>query len=197
MLPRRMIRQYTTQVVPPEVIERILSAAITAPSPHNRQPWRFAVLRGPARQRLATAMGNKLRADRLRDGDAADIITRDVARSSQRINSAPVAILACLSMSEMDIYPDARRAAAERWMAGQAVACAVQNLLIAAAAAGLGACWMCAPLFCPDIVVSTLGLPADWEPQALITLGYPADAGRERGRKPLSDIVVMVDSDSE
>ncbi|MCW1969043.1 MAG: nitroreductase family protein [Anaerolineae bacterium] len=195
MLPRRMIRQYTTQAVSPEVIERILSAAITAPSPHNRQPWRFAVLRGPARQRLATAMGDKLWADRLRDGDAAEVIARDVARSSQRINSAPVAILACLSMSEMDIYPDARRAAAERWMAGQAVACAVQNLLITAAATGLGACWMCAPLFCPDLVVSTLGLPADWEPQALITLGYPADTGRDRGRKPLSDVVVVVDSE--
>jgi coenzyme F420-0:L-glutamate ligase / coenzyme F420-1:gamma-L-glutamate ligase len=191
---RRMIRQYTAQTVAPELVTQLLSAATSAPSPHNRQPWRFAVLRGAARQRLAAAMGDQLRTDRLRDGDAAEVIARDVARSSQRINSAPVAILACLSMSEMDIYPDARRAAAERWMAGQAVACAVQNLLIAAADAGLGACWMCAPLFCPDLVIATLCLPADWEPQALITLGYPADSGRDRGRKPLGAVVREVDS---
>ncbi|MEI7470367.1 MAG: nitroreductase family protein, partial [Chloroflexota bacterium] len=96
---------------------------------------------------------------------------------------------ACLSMSEMDHYADAHRTNAERWMAAQAVACAIQNLLIEASALGLGACWMCAPLFCPDIVVSSLALPDDWEPQALITLGYAADTGRERGRKPLPEVV--------
>ena len=189
MLPRRMIRRYTNQPVATMLIEQVLAAAVTAPSPHNRQPWRFAVLRGEARARLAVAMGHKLRADRLRDGDAVDVIERDVARSSQRITSAPVAILACLSMSEMDHYADTHRANAERWMAGQAVACAIQNLLIEASALRLGACWMCAPLFCPDIVVSSLALPNDWEPQALITLGYAADTGRERGRKPLPEVV--------
>ena len=44
---------------------------------------------------------------------------------------------------------------------------------------------MCAPLFCPDTVKAALGLPADWEPQALVTLGYPAAAGRIRERRTL------------
>jgi nitroreductase len=90
----------------------------------------------------------------------------------------------------MDIYPDARRNRAEHWMAGQAVAAAVQNMLIRATELGLGACWMCAPLFCPQAVCDILHLPPDWEPQALITLGHPADTGKDRPRKPLGEITL-------
>ena len=69
-------------------------------------------------------------------------------------------------------------------MAAQGVAMAIQNLLLTAHSLGLGACWMCAPLFCPDTVRAALDLPDDWEAQALITIGYPkgADEGKPRGR---------------
>jgi F420 biosynthesis protein FbiB-like protein len=190
---RRSIRRYLDQPVPPEIVDELLTAATTAPSPHHRQPWRFAVVRGASRERLAAAMGARLRADRLRDGDPPDVVERDAQRSFARITTAPVSLLACLSMADMDISPDARRAAAERWMAGQAVACAVQNVLLAAAQRGLGACWMCAPLFCPDAARDALSLPADWEAQALVTLGWPADDGRVRARRPLADVVVLRD----
>ena len=171
---RQMIRRYTDQPVSDETIAQLLDAATRAPSPHNRQPWRFVVIQGDARGRLAQAMGSRLREDLARDGVPADLIERDAARSHQRITSAPALILACLSMEDMDVYPDPRRNQAEHWMAGQAVAAAIQNMLLAATELGLGACWMCAPLFCPDAVAAALQLPADWEPQALITLGYPA-----------------------
>jgi F420 biosynthesis protein FbiB-like protein len=78
-------------------------------------------------------------------------------------------------MADMDRYPDEKRSRNEYLMAVQSTAMAVQNLLLAAHAEGLGACWMCAPLFCPDVVSAELDLPADWQPQALITLGYPAE----------------------
>ncbi len=87
-------------------------------------------------------------------------------------------------MSDMDNYPDPHRDQNEYIMAVQSAALAGQNLLLAAHDAGLGACWLCAPLFCPDVVRATLGLPADWQPQALITLGYPAET-REKTRNPL------------
>ena len=74
-------------------------------------------------------------------------------------------------------------------MAVQSVALACQNLLLAAHAHGLGACWMCAPLFVPELVRDTLDLPQTWEPQALITLGYPAEE-RESERVPLDSRVV-------
>lgn len=191
---RRMIRRYTDRPVPRDVVVALLEAATRAPSPHNRQPWRFAVLTGNARARLAAAMGERLREDLARDGVSPELIARDVSRSYQRITSAPVCILACMTLRDMDAYPDDRRNAAERWMAGQAVAAAIQNILLAATDLGLGACWMCAPLFCPETVVQTLGLPGDWQPQALITLGYPADAGKARDRRPVDEVTIWLDN---
>ena len=187
---RRSIRRYRTEALPWEQIERLLEAATRAPSAHNRQPWRFAILDEPkSKDRLARAMGARLRADRLADGDAEDVVERDIARSHGRITGAPAVIVVCLTLADMDGYPDARRAEAEYMMAAQGTAMAVGNLLLAAQAEGLGACWMCAPLFCPDTVVETLGLPADWRPQALITLGRPANDGRARARKPLAALL--------
>ena len=65
-------------------------------------------------------------------------------------------VLTCMTMEDMDRYPDAQRSAAERLMAVQGTAMAIQTLLLAAHAAGVGASVMCAPLFCPDIVRSAL-----------------------------------------
>ena len=190
---RRSIRRYRAEQVPVALVEAVLDAACWAPSAHNRQPWRFAVLRDPApKERLAAAMGARLRADRLAGGDAADDVERDVQRSHARITAAPVVIVVCLSMVDMDAYPDARRAEAERTMAVQSTAAAVQNLLLAAHALGLGACWMCAPLFCPDMVRDALELPADWEPQALVTMGWPGEAPA-RERRPIQEVVLRAE----
>lgn len=183
---RRSIRRYTAAPVPRQVVERFLAVAVRAPSAHNRQPWRFAVIQSDSiKTELATAMGDRLRADRLADGDPAEAVQADAARSRVRITSSPVVIAVCLSMADMDRYSDARRNKAEYLMAAQSTAMAVQNFLLAAHAEGLGACWMCAPLFCPDVVQAALDLPADWEPQALLTLGYPAGDGKPASRKPI------------
>lgn len=193
ILRRRMIRQYTDQPITRAQIDALLEAASRAPSPHNRQPWRFAVLGGSARNRLARAMGDQLRRDLLRDGAPKEIIEADVTRSYERITSAPISLLACLCMRDMDRYPDQRRDDLERVMAIQAVAAAVQNILLRATELGLGACWMCAPLFCATVVSETLHLPADWEPQALITVGYPAQSGKDRLRMPFGAICITID----
>ena len=180
---RRSIRCYLDRPVPHDLIDQLLEAATWAPSAHNRQPWRFAVITTQAaKDRLAERMGERLRADRLRDGDPIEAIERDVNRSRERIASAPVVIVACLSMIDMDHYPDERRNSIEHTMAMQSVAASIQNLLLTAHDLGLGACWMCAPLFCPDVVRDALDLPNDWEAQALITIGYPADKGKPKGR---------------
>ncbi|HEY4723833.1 MAG TPA: nitroreductase family protein, partial [Anaerolineae bacterium] len=173
------------QPISQEVIDQLLDAAIRAPSAHNRQPWRFAVVTTPeVKTQLADAMGNRLRADRLEERNlvSIEVIDRDVARSHDRIIAAPVVIVACLSMTDMDHYPDDRRAAFERTMAIQSVAASIENMLLTATALGLGVCWMCAPLFCPDVVRVALDLPDDWEAQALITIGYPADEGKPKDR---------------
>ena len=190
LLSRRSIRRYEPRPVPEELIERILTAAIWAPSAHNRQPWRFVVIReAGTKVALATAMGDKLRRDLEADGAPESVIAKDVNRSYERITKAPMLVLICLSMAEMDRYPDELRQRNEWVMAAQSTAMAGQNLLLAAHALGLGACWMCAPLFCPATVVATLDLPPDWEPQGLITLGYPAER-KEKSRQPLETRVL-------
>ncbi len=187
---RRSIRRYAERSIPRRVLGELLETATWAPSAHNRQPWRFAVITDAARRAsLARAMGEPFRADLAADGLAPDAIERQVGRSYERISSAPAVIIACMSMADMDVYPDARRQQAEWTMATQSVALAVQNLLLAAHDAGLGACWMCAPLFCQDAIRRELGLPDDWEPQALITLGYPAQE-KTSARAPLETKVL-------
>jgi F420 biosynthesis protein FbiB-like protein len=188
---RRSIRRYRAARVPRVTVRRLLAAASRAPSAHNRQPWRFAVLDDIAsKSRLAEAMGTRLRQDRTADGDDAAAIDADVARSQARITSAPVVIVFCIDLADMDKYPDPRRSDAEHVMAVQSTAMAAQNLLLAAQGEGLGACVMCAPLFCPDTVVAALQLSPAWRPQMLVTLGAPDSEGKERPRLPL-DAVTM------
>lgn len=182
---RRSVRRYTAESIPEETILRLLEAGSWAPSAHNRQPWRFAVLTGPVdKEHLARTMGTRLRADRSADGDDPDDIERDVARSFARLTGAPVLIVVCLSLVDMDRYPDARRSHNEWVMAVQSTAMAAQNILLQAQAEGLVACWVCAPLFVPDLVRQSLELPEDWEPLGLITLGKAAEE-RTKTRAPL------------
>lgn len=187
---RRSIRRYHAVPISRAVLERLLVAATQAPSAHNRQPWRFAIIDGePMKEKLAVAMGERLRRDRAADGDDPQAIEADVARSFARITEAPAAIVVCVDIRDMDKYPDERRRHAEYLMAVQSTAMATQNLLLAAEQEGLGACVMCAPLFCPDAVADSLDLPKDWQAQMLVTVGRPGNNGKDRPRRPLTDVV--------
>jgi coenzyme F420-0:L-glutamate ligase/coenzyme F420-1:gamma-L-glutamate ligase len=187
---RRSIRRYVDRPIAPEVLDALLEAAMWAPSAHNRQPWRFCVVTSAAaKEHLSIQMGARWRADLLADGADVDFVERRVAISHARMIGAAALVVASLTMEEMDAYPDAARARAEWTMAAQSVALACQNLLLAAHAQGLGACWMCAPLFAPEVVRDALALPETWEPQALITLGYPAEE-KTKERSPVQSRVV-------
>lgn len=187
---RRSIRRYTGQPIASELLTELLEAATWAPSAHNRQPWRFCVVTSEAgKARLSEAMGEQWRADLRADNADPELIERRVAISHARITTAAALVIANLTMSNMDSYPDPARAKAEWAMTVQSVALACQNLLLAAEAHGIGACWMCAPLFVPDLVRRVLDLPADWEPQALITLGYPAES-KQKDRAPLASRIL-------
>lgn len=188
---RRSVRRYRDQPVPPELVEQLLEAAVWAPSAHNRQPWRMAVITtAQTRHDLAQAMGQRLRADLAADGVAAEAIERDATRSYSRLTGAPLLVVMCLTMADMDTYPDAQRQRNEWTMAAQSVAMAGQNLLLAAHSLGLAACWVCAPLFCPDVVRAVLELPQDWQPLGLITAGYPAET-KQKERRPLAGSVLF------
>ncbi|MCB0077591.1 MAG: nitroreductase family protein [Anaerolineales bacterium] len=188
---RRSIRRYLEAPLSGDLVAALIEVAQRAPSAHHRQPWRWVVLADPVRrQRLAAAMGEAWAVDLRADGVDDEEIARLLRRSAQRLTAPPCAVLPCLTMENMDRYPDPTRQLREWQMAVQSVALATQTLMLAAHAVGLGSCWICAPIFCPDVVRATLDLPEAWEPQGLVTLGWPADNGRDRPRQPVAQTVI-------
>lgn len=190
---RRSVRRFLPQPIPEDVLARVLETATWAPSAHNRQPWRLAVLHSTdVKERLADSMGARFRQDLLSDGISAEEADSQVQRSRQRILGAPVVVVLCLDPDGLDLYPDPRRCQSEHQMAVQSVALCGGTLLLAAHSEGLGGVWVCAPLFAPDTVRSALGLPPAWEPQGMILLGYPASIPEPRPRRPVSEVVVFL-----
>ncbi len=188
---RRSVRQFRQEPVPEEVLERVLISACWAPSAHNRQPWRFVVLRSAAsRMKLIEAMHTSFRQDLESDTLSPKEIEIRLQRSHSRISSAPVGILVCVEPGVMDKYPDAPRQAAEELMAAQSAALGAGVLLLAAHGEGLGGVWVCAPLFAQQAVLQALDLPPTWQPQALLMLGYPDVIPDPRPRLSLAEVVV-------
>ncbi|MBI5962860.1 MAG: nitroreductase family protein [Chloroflexi bacterium] len=186
---RRSIRRFKADLIPDSVIEDILTTATFAPSAHHRQPWRFAVItESSTKAKLANAMSRKFQKELENDNLAPEEISRRVMRSKDRILSAPVVIILCVDMSEMDKYPDRHRKKAEFIMATQSAANAGVQLLLAAHAEGLGSVWVCSPLFAQDAVQKALSLPETWEPQAMYLLGYPTEIPQARERKSIKEV---------
>lgn len=193
MRTRRSVRRFKSDPVPDSAIEAILTTATFAPSAHNRQPWRFVVVTNSfVRTKLAEAMAVDFQRDLESDGVPSEKIQAQIKRSKDRIISAPVAILLCLDMSEMDTYPDKRRTKAEFRMTVQSVAAAGMQLLLAAHAEGLGGVWACWPLFAQETIQKTLELPELWEPQGMFFLGYPQIIPEVRERKKLQEITLYL-----
>jgi coenzyme F420-0:L-glutamate ligase/coenzyme F420-1:gamma-L-glutamate ligase len=195
LLGRRSVRRYLDREVPEKAVEGVLEAARWAPSPHGRQPWRFAVItREKTKKWLADAMGEEWRTNLEMDGQSTEVVDKRLEGSRQRLLNAPVLVMICLYLEELDVYPDAERRHSETTMAVQSLGAAVQNMLLAAYSLGLDASWMCAPLFCPEKVTAALSLDLNLIPHALLTLGYAAgDPPKRRSRKPLDELVVYQD----
>jgi len=189
---RRSIRTYDERPVPPDMLERVLAAATHAPSPHHSFPWRLAVLTGAeAKATLADAMGARWRADLLADGLGEAEVAQEVEKSHRRLTTSPVVLVGCVYPEQLDEYPDPERQAAETIMASHSLGAALQNVMLAAHANGLASCWMCAPVFCSDVVREALGLADYLIPHAIVTIGYPARPPRERARPDLNQIVAL------
>ena len=188
------MRQYIARPVEDALIEQVLEAARWAPSPHGRQPWRFVVLtQTETKQRLIESMGATWQQNLEMDRQEAKIINIRREKSRQRILQAPVIILPCLYLEDLDHYPDEQRQNDEKIMAIQSIGAAIQNMLLMAYDVGLDGGWMCAPLFCPEVVCEALQLDPRLIPQALITFGYAAADPKRRERLPLQDLVIRID----
>jgi nitroreductase len=155
---RRSIRSYRRDPVPEDKLQRILEAARGAPSAANRQPVFFYVVRD----------------EQLRKGMLQ-------VYAQQWFADAPVIICACHRPSEAWCRRDGKS------YADVDLTIAMDHLILAAAAEGLGTCWIGA--FKPQALRELLGLPPDLEPVALTPLGYPAQQPSPTPRKPLDKLV--------
>ncbi len=186
---RRSIRRFRPDSVPEAVIEEILATATFAPSAHNRQPWRFAVVTEPVvKTRLGQAVTGKMRADMQADGANQSDIEKRAATSLRRMDEAPVVIVLC--RDKTDVRVDTVEEAA---MGIQSTAAAGLQLLLAAHAEGLGGNWVCWALYAQEETRDALNLPETWEPQAFYFLGYPDEMPEMKNRKDLKSVILTVD----
>lgn len=155
---RYSVRAYRPDPVPDDLLARVLEAGRLAPTAANRQPFRLIVLHTAGRQ------------EELRQ-----IYHREWFRT------APLIIGICAVPAEAWVRRDGMN------YAFVDAAIVMDHLVLAAADAGLGTCWVAA--FDPPAVRRILGLPDGVEPVAFTPLGFPADAPRPKERKPLAELV--------
>jgi len=191
---RRDIRRYRPDPVPPAVLRQVLSAGHQAPSVGQSQPWRFIVIGSQATRDRAALLADR---ERIRQADLLTAERRAMLLDLQLdgIREAPVGIVvACDRRAPAaGVLGRATFADADMW----SCACAVENMWLAARAAGLGLGWV--TLFDPGDLAALLHLP-----DGVVTLGWlclgwpderpPAPGLERRGwshRMPLDDVVLV------
>lgn len=157
---RRSIREYETREVEREKLKRVLNAARLAPSAKNIQPWRVIVVEDKGlREELAKA-----------------------AYGQKYLSQAPYVIVICVN--EKECYQEHGD-----YMTSFAVDGAIftDHLTLAACAEGLGTCWIAK--FNERKIKELLKVPEPYRIVVMTPLGYPAEEGRDKGRKALSEIL--------
>jgi len=155
---RYSVRAYQSKPVEANKLEEILEAARLAPTAANRQPFQIIIVDTQGRE-----------------PELKRIYGRDW------FVQAPLVLCACAATQEGWTRGDGKN------YSEVDTAIAMDHLILAAAALGLGTCWIAA--FDRAAAKEVLGLPDDVEPVALTPLGYPADEAKPKTRKSLSDLV--------
>ena len=190
MQTTRSMRRLKPDPVPAALIQKILEAGVSAPSGGNMQRWRFLVIRDPEIKKTVGAYykraWDEVVSPRYRTGEPApgtspDRFSRmlDAAQYlADHIHEAPVWIVPCME------------GANPTRTAGSSIYPAVQNMLLAARALGLGATLTTICIFnFEKEVEAALGLPSDVHSYALIPIGYPMGRFGPVRRVPLTEVV--------
>jgi len=204
ILNRRSIRRYLEDPVPPETIRKIMTAAIWAPSGGNGQPWRFYVATGEKRDQLVHAMIESSGPD----APSVEAFEEMVLRLEEEGRSAPDGInwyqmneqtMVFGRFGSIRFYQAPVAIVVAKPKAGGSsldIGAAVENLLIAAQAEGLGTCWLGMPLMFRDKIREVLGIPEDEDLVTSVSLGYPDNDSpfntMERSRLPFDQVVHLL-----
>ena len=194
---RQSVRRFSDTPLTSAQRDALIDAAALAPSPHGRQPWMFVEIgQGTPRHRLCEAMSSTWRTQLTLDGSDIQTINKRITASTERILKAPLLMMPCVDMHVLDVYPDAQRQHAEYIMAVQSLGCAIEHMLLTAVALGFDGGWMCAPLFCPDVVRGVFALPDSVIPQALLPFGYMAQAPQRRPKRSARELLYVIPADN-
>jgi nitroreductase len=175
LLTRRSIGKVAPDALPEAAVTRLLAAAVQAPNHHLTEPWRFIVLEGSARRRVGEAHAHAYRRANPAAGEDA------LERERQRLERAPTVVVCVLRTDQRD--PVTAREDRD------AVACAVQNILLAAHAEGLAAMWRTGPMVEEPDVHAALNLESGDQIVAFVYVGMPLSPAPDRPRSPLADVV--------
>jgi F420 biosynthesis protein FbiB-like protein len=199
---RRSVRRFKPECPPREAIERLIAAAITAPSASNQQPWRFVVVTDRAAvAKLASAVREAV--DRISAHIPAryEEAFRAYGDYFTRFEHAPVVIVPLCrpitilsNLVDGEIGPEDREAIAamERDSGLIGTSLAIENLLLMAHEQGLGASGMTGPLVAAGRIREILEVPSSWQVVALIPVGYPAEEPPPTARRPAGKVVRWV-----
>lgn len=183
MRERRSIGVVKPEMPPREYIEKMLEAATWAPNHFLTQPWRFFVLTGDARTRLGEAMA-AIAAARMDDPQDPEA-QRKLERQRQNTLRAPVLIAVAASPS------DQQRVVLQEEI--EAVACAVQNMLLAAHGLGLGAIWRTGDVAYEPELKQFFGLGTNDQLLGIVYVGYPQVNKQPPKRAPYTEKTVWLD----
>jgi nitroreductase len=188
---QRSIRKFKAEPVPEQMIWEMLDAAIRAPSGSNTQPWGWLVVRDDARRNaIAEAV-----LEGVGDVTAALAAAEDLPTPEQRrmrrssisfranVMSAPVLIIPCL------VNPTSPTTDIDSLFAGSSIYGAVQNMMLAARAQGLGTVLTTLNTRIEGLLRREFDLPDDAKPVAVIPVGWPE--GERFGpttRKPVESV---------
>jgi nitroreductase len=185
----RSMRRLKPDPVPAALLRQILDAGSCAPSGGNMQRWRFLVVRDAAVKQTVAAfykrawdetVGPRYRAGAPAPGSSQEQFRRTLDAAEHlaaHLHEAPVWIIPCL------------QGEAPTRTSGSSIYPAVQNMLLAARALGLGATLTTLYLMFEKEVEAALGLPRDWHTYALLPIGYPLGHFGPVRRVPLEEVV--------
>jgi nitroreductase len=198
MKSRRSIRKFLPRIPERALLERLVQAAVSAPSASNKQPWRFLIVsNAEIKARMASMVREVVERVAAHIEPQFEGAFRAYGDYFTRFESAPVVIVPLYrSLTLLSPMVDTKLSAKDlqniSLMENQSglvsTSLAVENLLLMAHEAGLGASGLTGPLIAADDLRSILAVPEGWGIVALVALGYPDEQPEATVRKPAETV---------